>query len=178
MKIHDKPNCCYNLQPVFRYGSLRGLCRAEMTQEESELVVIRRILELLTQPFIRMALRPNMLLRQFEAQREMLELQFFERASSTGLPRGLRWLKCDWLSAKILLRDRRTNQPNLLVSINLKFEAIAGSDMEDVAAVSTIRDACAVFQWQGNTWTTSGRTLFNMNPEEARERLAASYEPM
>ena len=88
------------------------------------------------------------------------------------------WLNCDWLSVKILLRDRTTNQPNLLVSINLRFEAIAGSDMDDVAAVSNIRDACAVFQWQGNTWTTSGRTLFNMNPEEARERLAASYEPM
>ena len=178
MKIHDKPNCRYNLLTVFRYGRLRGLCRAETTQDESELVVIRRILQLLTQPFINIALRPNALLRQFEAQRELLELQFFERASSTGLPRGLRWLNCDWLSVKILLRDRTTNQPNLLVSINLRFAAIAGSDMDDVAAVSNIRDACAVFQWQGNTWTTSGRTLFNMNPEEARERLAASYEPM
>ena len=122
--------------------------------------------------------RPHRLLRQFERHRESLERQYFELASSTGLPRGLRWRNCDWLPVKILLRDRATNQPNLLVSINLRFEAIAGGDMDDVAAVSNIRDACAVFQWQGNTWTTSGRTLFNMNPEEARERLAASYEPM
>lgn len=50
--------------------------------------------------------------------------------------------------------------------------------MEDVAAVSNVRDACAVFQWTGREWKTSGRTLFNMNPAEARERLAASYEPM
>ena len=141
-------------------------------------IVIRKILRLLTQPIIPGALRPDTLMGQFEVQRESLELQFFERASSTGLPRGLRWLNCDWLAVKVLLRDRTTNQPNLLVSINLRFAAIAGSDMDDVAAVSNIRDACAVFQWQGNTWTTSGRTLCNMNPDEARERLAASYEPM
>ena len=124
------------------------------------------------------AASPDRLLRHFERHRELLQRQYFERASSTGLPRGLRWLNCEWLPVHILLRDRTTNQPNLLVSINLRFEAIEGSDMEEVAAVSNIRDACAVFQWQDNAWTTSGRTLFNMNPEEAKQRLAASYEPI
>lgn len=114
----------------------------------------------------------------FERHRESLERQYFALASSTGLPRGLRWLNCEWLPAHILLRDRTTKQLNLLVSINLRFEAIAGSDMEDVAAVSSIRDACAVFQWQNNAWTTAGRTLFNMNPELAKQRLAESYEPV
>ncbi|MBC7968121.1 MAG: hypothetical protein H7Z17_19595 [Fuerstia sp.] len=124
------------------------------------------------------AASPDRLLREFERHRESLQRQYFELASSTGLPRGLRWLSCDWLEALVLLRDRTTKQPNLLVSINLRFEAIEGSDMEDVAAVSSIRDACAVFQWQNNAWTTSGRTLFNMNPEAAKQRLAASYEPI
>jgi hypothetical protein len=136
------------------------------------------MLRTLTQSFMRMASRPDALLRAFDAQRASLEPQFFERASASGLPRGLRWLSCEWLDARILLRDRTTDQPNLLVSVNLRFEAIPGGDMEGVAAVSNIRDACAVFQWQNKTWTTSGRTLFNMNPEEARDRLAASYEAM
>lgn len=118
------------------------------------------------------------LIWQFDRQRQELEIEYFKLASSTGLPRGLRWLGCDWLPSQVLLRDRTTKQPNLLVSINLRFEAIEGSDMEDVAAVSNVRDACAVFQMQNNVWTTSGRTLFNMNPEEARDRLAASYEPI
>lgn len=118
------------------------------------------------------------LIRQFDRQRQKLEIEHFKLASSTGLPRGLRWLDCDWLPSRVLLRDRITKQPNLLVSINLRFEAIEGSDMEDVAAVSNVRDACAVFQMQNNVWTTSGRTLFNMNPEEARDHLAASYEPI
>ncbi|MCX7385860.1 MAG: hypothetical protein NTX48_04270 [Planctomycetales bacterium] len=124
------------------------------------------------------AARPDKLLLAFSQNRESLQCQYFELAASTGLPRGLRWLNCEWQPTHILLRDRTTTQPNLLVSINLRFEAIAGSDMENVAAVANIRDACAVFQWQKNAWTTSGRTLFNMNPEEAKLRLAASYEPI
>ena len=140
--------------------------------------VVFKWIQRFSRSLLPVAARPDRLLWQFERHHESLQLQYFERASSTGLPRGLRWLSCDWLAAQILLRDRTTNQPNLLVSINLRFEAIEGSEMEDVAAVANVRDACAVFQWQDNAWTTSGRTLFNMNPEEAKQRLAASYEPM
>ena len=139
--------------------------------------MILKWLQQLSRSLLPAVASPDKLVLQFERHRELLELQYFELASSTGLPRGLRWLHCEWLPSQILLRDRTTGQPNLLVSINLRFEAIAGSDMEDVAAVANIRDACAVFQWQKNAWITSGRTLFNMNPEEARQRLAASYEP-
>ena len=117
-------------------------------------------------------------MQHFERERTTLEQAYFASASSSGLPRGLVWKKCDWLPDYVLLLDRATQQPNLLVSVNLHFEAIAGGDMEDVAAVSNVRDACAVFQWQRNGWTTTGRTLFNMNPQEARDRLAASYEPL
>ena len=140
--------------------------------------MVLKLLQLLSRSLLPTAVNPDKLLLQFERNRESLERQYFELASSTGLPRGLRWLNCDWLQGHVLLRDRTTMQPNLLISINLRFEAIEGSDMEEVAAVSSIRDACAVFQWQNNAWTTSGRTLFNMNPEEARQRLAASYEPI
>lgn len=122
--------------------------------------------------------RSEILIRQFERRRRSLEQMYFERASSTGLPRGLSWKRCDWFPSYVLLLDRTTQQPNLLVSVNLHFEAIAGGDMEDVAAVSNVRDACAVFQWQNKSWMTTGRTLFNMNPEEARDRLSASYAAM
>ncbi len=148
----------------------------QFTGTESKTIVILKWLQLLSRSVLPTSARPDALLLRFARQRESLQRQYFERASSTGLPRGLHWLSCEWLPAQILLRDRATKQPNLLVSINLRFEAIPGGDMEEVAAVNNIRDACAVFQWQNNAWTTSGRTLFNMNPEEARQRLAASYE--
>lgn len=149
----------------------------QINRNESEAIVVLKWFQSFGRSLRRTAASPDKLLLQFQCQRDLLKRQYFELASSTGLPRGLRWLNCDWLDAHVLLRDRNSMQPNLLVSINLRFEAIEGSDMEDVAAVSSIRDACAVFQWQNNTWTTSGRTLFNMSPELAQQRLAASYEP-
>lgn len=140
--------------------------------------MILKWLQTLGRAFSPLQNRSEALIQQFERQRKPLEQEYFERAASTGLPRGLSWKKCDWLPGYVLLFDRTTQQPNLLVSVNLHFEAIAGGDMEDVAAVSTVRDACAVFQWQNKSWMTTGRTLFNMNPEEARDRLAVSYAAM
>lgn len=140
--------------------------------------MILKWLQTLSHVFLPQSNRAEKLMSQFERNRQSLQQEYFERASSTGLPRGLSWKKCDWLPSYVLLLDRTTKQPNLLVSVNLHFEAIVGGDMEDVAAVGNVRDASAVFQWQNKTWTTTGRTLFNMNPEEARDRLAMSYEPL
>ena len=117
------------------------------------------------------------LLRFFEQNENTLKPQFFQKAAAVGSPRGLRWVRCDWLSDKVLLRNRATGQISLLVSVNLSFEAIEGGDMEDVKAVSLIRDACAVFQLTPSGWEASGRALFNMNPAEAVEKLAGSHEP-
>lgn len=117
------------------------------------------------------------LLRRFENNREELEHRFFQQAAGAGVPRGLRWIRCEWLSTRSLLRDRSSQQVCLLVGVNISFEAIEGGDMEHVAAVSLIRDACAVFQLTPAGWQTTGRALFNMNPDEAQEKLAASYEP-
>jgi hypothetical protein len=64
-----------------------------------------------------------------------------------------------------------------LAGVNISFEAAAGGDMEDVAAVSMIRDASAVFHRTPSGWQTSGRALFNMNPAEAQQKLNASYQP-
>jgi hypothetical protein len=115
--------------------------------------------------------------KEFDRNRLSLERQFFETARTAGIPRGLRWVRCEWLPSQILLRDKTTSQPCLLVGVNVSFEAIEGGEMENVAAVSLIRDACAVFQFTPSGWTTGGRTLFNMNPEEAASKLGSSYEP-
>jgi hypothetical protein len=117
------------------------------------------------------------LLRRFEKRREALQQQFFHQAAGAGIPRGLRWVRCEWLPTRSLLRDRANRQICLLAGVNISFEAIEGGDMENVAAVSLIRDASAVFQLTRDGWQTTGRALFNMNPAEAEEKLAASYEP-
>jgi hypothetical protein len=113
--------------------------------------------------------------REFKLQRENLEAKFFELASGSGKPRGLRWVRCDWQPAYSLARDTQSGLLTAFVSIELHFEAIEGGDMEDVAAVGTVRDACAVFHYQQGKWGTGGRALFNMNASDAVERLAGQF---
>jgi hypothetical protein len=114
----------------------------------------------------------------FRSRREMLEARFFELASQAGKPRGLVWKECDWQPAVRFARDRATRQLSAFVAVEIHFEAVEGGDMEDVAAVGTIRDATAVFHYQDGTWGTGGRALFNMNPDGAIEKLSAQFEPL
>ena len=116
------------------------------------------------------------MLRRFERDRDNFQSAYFSTAAATGIPRGLRWIRCEWPSAPpVLMKDRTTGEHSLLVSVNLSFEAIEGGDMEDVAAVSTVRDATAVFMWKQSRWVPSGRTLFNLCPSDAADRLSTSH---
>ena len=114
----------------------------------------------------------------FHKRREMLEARFFEMARSLGKPRGLRWLDCDWFDEVTFARDRSSGLLTAFVGINIRFEAIEGGDMEDVAAVSTVRDAVAVFHFHQGSWGTGGKALFNMNPQGALEKLVAQFDPV
>lgn len=117
-------------------------------------------------------------LRQFRIRRELLEAKFFERASSLGKPRGVRWLDCNWQESVKFARDRKTGLLTAFVAVNISFEAIEGGDMEDVEHVGLVRDAAAVFHYQKGRWGTGGRALFNMNPTDALSRLESQYEPV
>lgn len=114
--------------------------------------------------------------REFRLQREQLEAKFFDLASRCGKPRGLRWVECDWKDVVTFGRDMRTGLTTAFVSVEIRFEAEEGGDMEDVAAVGTIRDACALFHYADGRWGTGGRALFNMDAQEALSRLAGQYE--
>lgn len=117
------------------------------------------------------------LLQRFEVHRDRLQQSFLLKAQEGGVPRGLRWTNCEWLPLRLLLQDRQTGEICLLAGVNISFEAVEGGDMESVAAVSMLREACAVFQLTTSGWETHGRALFNMNPAEAAERLRESYVP-
>jgi hypothetical protein len=117
-------------------------------------------------------------LQEFRLRREMLEAKFFDVASGLGKPRGLRWTGCDWQEAVTFGRDLRTGQLAAFVAVEISFEAIEGGDMEDVEAVGTLRDATAVFHYNGVSWGTGGKALFNMNPADAIRRLEGQFEPV
>jgi len=116
--------------------------------------------------------------RLFRLHREVLEAKFFDVASSLGKPKGLRWLDCNWQQPVTFARDRNSGLLTAFVAVNVRFEAIEGGDMEGVAAVDTVRDAAAVFHYRGGRWGTGGRALFNLNPQDAIERLEDQFEPV
>ena len=111
----------------------------------------------------------------FQKQRAELQVTFMEMARAVGKPRGLRWLDCDWLDAVTFARDRQSKLLTAFAGINIRFEAIEGGDMEDVAAVGTVRDACALFHYQYGQWGTGGKALFNMNAGDAITKLRGQF---
>lgn len=105
--------------------------------------------------------------KSFQLRREWLEADFVTRAESSGKPRGLRWMNCDFDDGVSFARDRHTGQYRALVGVTISFEAIEGGGMEDVEAVGNLRAATVVFRLDGPEWQSDGRALFNLDPEEA-----------
>ncbi|MCY2963727.1 MAG: hypothetical protein NT069_08795 [Planctomycetota bacterium] len=114
----------------------------------------------------------------FRQQREVLEAKFFDLAARSGKPRGLKWIDVEFLDDLGFARDRQTGLLAAFVSVNIRFEAIPGGDMEDVAAVGNVRDACALFHYEAGGWGTGGKTLFNVSPREAIARFHTQFEPL
>ena len=93
----------------------------------------------------------------FRLQRERLEAHFMKAAAASGKPRGLRWKDCQWDNGVEFVRDKQNGQIAALVGVTIEFEAIEGSDMEGLPAVGNLRNASAVFFFQGGHWHTVGR---------------------
>jgi hypothetical protein len=116
-------------------------------------------------------------LPSFIPQRERLEVDFFQAASKSGKPRGLRWKSCDWDEKDVVFaREIKTGKLNALVPVTIHFEAIEAGDMEGVEAVGLPRNASAVFFYDKGRWKTSGKTVFNLNPGEAIVHFKGQYE--
>ena len=113
---------------------------------------------------------------EFRRQREHLEADFFRAAAASGKPRGLRWKACEWDDVVELARDKKTGQVLAFAGVTVSFEAIEGGDMEGLPAVGNLRNATAVFVHDGGRWQTAGRTLFNLNPDEAIRHFGERYE--
>ena len=144
------------------------------------LIAVVTLILLVGQPLLKNLQRreAEAAMRTFRIQREQLEAKFFDIASRLGKPRDLRWLDCDWLDRVTFGREVESGLLTAFVAVNIRFEAVAGGDMEDVEAVGTVRDAAALFHYRDGSWGTRGRALFNMNPADALERLNDQYEPI
>ncbi|MGD9633323.1 MAG: hypothetical protein AB7G28_09330 [Pirellulales bacterium] len=112
--------------------------------------------------------------------RQKLKLQddFRAAANVTGIPRGLRWKSCEFFDPFRLARDKANGALVGLVGLTIAFEAIEGGGMEDVEAVGNLRAATAVFSWSGFDWTTNGKAIFNLEPDQVLERYANDLTPV
>lgn len=118
----------------------------------------------------------NVAREQFVQARPALQRAFFDAASASGKPRGLRWKAVEWGERIEMAREKEAGRLAALVEVTISFEAIEGGDMEGVEAVGNLRNASAVFFYHRGAWRTTGKALFNLNPDEALARLAAQYE--
>jgi hypothetical protein len=110
--------------------------------------------------------------RTFGSVRARLQDEFLAAAGASGKPRGLRWKALDWFVAEklpepLFARSSETGEIVALVPVTIQFEAIEGSDMEGLPAVGNLRNASAVFFYRLGRWQTSGKAVFNLNPDEA-----------
>lgn len=117
-------------------------------------------------------LRARQRLARLELQEagEDLAETFRAAADATGLPRGLRWLSVQMGQPRLLAVERATGNLFGLVAVDVRFEAIEGGDMEDVAAVGNVRAATAIMAYRDGSWTTDGRTVFNLTPAQTLQR--------
>jgi hypothetical protein len=114
--------------------------------------------------------------RTFPAERARLQDEFFAAAAASGKPRGLRWKACEWGEAVEVVRERGTGEVAALVGVTIAFEAVEGGDMEGLPAVGTLRNASAVFFFARGRWRTTGKAIFNLNPDEALAHFKGRYE--
>ena len=116
--------------------------------------------------------------RSLAAHLERLEQEFLRAAAASGKPRGLTWAQCNFHDEVLLAHDRATGDVYALRAVTIRFEAVAGGDMEEVEAVGNLRYATAVFVYRRRRWTTDGRAIFNLGPQETLEKYRESLVPL
>jgi hypothetical protein len=105
--------------------------------------------------------------RLFHLRREWLEARFFTMAGSSGKPRGLTWVDCEFEDDVSFARDRGTGQLRAFVGVTIRFAAVEGGEMEGNENVGRLRAATAVFLLKSDEWQTQGRAIFNLSPGQA-----------
>ncbi len=115
---------------------------------------------------------------ELQLQRETLETLFFKLASESGRPRGLKWTTCDFGEGATFAIHKPTQNLRALVGVEVSFTAIEGGGMEHNPNVGNVRAASAVFEHDGQQWTTLGRVVFNLEPHEAIAHFEGELAPL
>ena len=109
--------------------------------------------------------------QRFRLRREGLEAKFVRLATQSGKPRGLSWADCSFADEVAFARDRATGQLRAFVAVTVRFEAIPDGGLEENPNVDDLREATAIFLFDGQEWRTDGRAIFNLSPLQTIEHF-------
>jgi len=109
----------------------------------------------------------------FRLQHERFEEHVLTAAAATGKPRGLTWAAC-LITGDAVLARAAAGGIVALVPVEVRFEPVAGSDMEENPMAREPRPATAVFTFARGSWHTDGRVVFNLDPVRAAATFGAA----
>ena len=96
----------------------------------------------------------------------MLEL-FHQAAMAAGKPRGLRWVSVEPVAEPVFVLDNLDGLLLVLWPLNVEFEPVPNSEMEDVPQATGSRGVIATFSCKRRRWQTNGYGVFNMSIEKS-----------
>jgi hypothetical protein len=106
--------------------------------------------------------------RDFHRQRERLEAKFVSLGPvGDG---GPRWTDCEFDDDVAYARSRASGQLSALVAVTIEMEEMGSMDDPSFLPDSSsrgLRNATAVFYFDGERWDTDGRAIFNLTPTQA-----------
>ena len=105
--------------------------------------------------------------RDFHRQRERLEVKFVQLGIIHAKPDGPRWSDCFFDDDVAYARNRSTGELSAFVAVAIEMEDLDGHVPHAPGAIGNLRNATAVFRFDGDHWETDGRAIFNLTPTEA-----------
>lgn len=89
---------------------------------------------------------------------------WFDTAARSGQPKWLTWTTHEVTGEPLFVRTFA------LLPVLVTFEPIPDSPLADVPQARDPRSVVAVFTHDGRTWTTTGKAVFNLTPQQVAER--------
>jgi hypothetical protein len=103
---------------------------------------------------------------RFRGQRERLEARFLASLSRLRPDQSRRWDDAHWQDEVVWARDRKTRSVMALVGVQFEPPAY-GTLGEDDGLEDGPQYATALFEFRRGAWTTDGRCLDELRPDEA-----------
>lgn len=100
--------------------------------------------------------------RDFHRQRERLEAKFVSLGHVSAS--GPHWSDCDFDDDVAYARSRASGRLSALVAVTIEMDE--PSFLPD-SLYRDLRNATAIFHFDGERWDTDGRAVFNLTPTEA-----------